>query len=528
MMKTTNRAFALLLASLLLFAAFMLPAGAEDGDDRPPLTVRVILDDTDESSVAVYLRNSVTDEILVARTNNGNVLLENLGETWRCVVYAYYSGIETSRGNWVSLDLSDDSVFYNEGRYVPAYIRLSVDETKYEPLPRPPVSLIVVANEAESAGDRYEGVTVIIQNENNGTKLEKKTGADGKARFENLGESWRCGVYAYYGGAEDKRSDWKYKDLSDESNFYKYDRKKLDSTDDDPTGGFFGENVYILRTDEHGKPVYGHAEIYLSVDEDTSTDLSRSGLWENIKGFFSDLLAPVVFLAGLPGKIMYFFTDLREVVNTAYEGVLTDGGRMYYTAAMQETVSKLYNIFYPFGVAILIISWAFGVCSSGLSLNLEPSNRNSILRAILQLIIGLWYLASAPQIMMVIWSMSTSVCARIGSAFTRDPSWMTDFWFWIVVLILNIIIMLNFAKCALLQCISPLFSGFAAGGEGARRMAVGFLKEFARCCLIPPVTIAYFYLCQPLYDSAIGLISTIAIGVSLFGIGKKTLDRLLN
>ena len=89
------------------------------------------------------------------------------------------------------------------------------------------------------------------------------------------------------------------------------------------------------------------------------------------------------------------------------------------------------------------------------------------------------------------------------------------------------VLLLNVAYMGLLQCFSPVFVGFAAGGEGTRRFATSFFKEYLRVCLVPPVVVVYSALCFNLFlGSSVSWFLCIILGLSVFGI-KNKLDKLI-
>ena len=86
---------------------------------------------------------------------------------------------------------------------------------------------------------------------------------------------------------------------------------------------------------------------------------------------------------------------------------------------------------------------------------------------------------------------------------------------------------LNIAYMAVLCGVSPLFFGFAAGGESTRRIALNFLKEFIKTALVPPMVFAYATIAFALMDQVGILLSGLVIGISCVGFARNKLDRLL-
>ncbi len=193
-----------------------------------------------------------------------------------------------------------------------------------------------------------------------------------------------------------------------------------------------------------------------------------------------------------------------------------------YRANVLDVVNAVYRIIYPFGVFIAIIAWAFGVAAAGFTLNLDPGNKYSILRAVLQLLIGLTLLSAAPQLLMIIFSIVNSLkTAIVGQVQATSGHTFIQFVF-------SLKIYLSMALLGTLQCVSPLFLGTAAGNESTRRFAVNFLKAYGLCCLEMVLVTVYVLIVDRL-ESVFGwsngwlwdLLISIVLSVSVFTIDRK-------
>ena len=98
----------------------------------------------------------------------------------------------------------------------------------------------------------------------------------------------------------------------------------------------------------------------------------------------------------------------------------------------------------------------------------------------------------------------------------------------IIALSVEAVLLLNIAYMGLHQGFSPVFVGFAAGGDGTRRFATSFFKEYLKVCLVPPVLSVYVGLCFELFTvSSVGVFLSLVLGISIFSISKK-LDKIIN
>lgn len=122
-----------------------------------------------------------------------------------------------------------------------------------------------------------------------------------------------------------------------------------------------------------------------------------------------------------------------------------------------------------------------------------------------------------------------ALLSRVGNIGVLDSIWifLKDQAINIMSWIIEAVLVLNVAYMGVLQCFSPIFVGFAAGGEGTRRFATGFFKEYVRVCLVPSFIVVYCSLCFHLFLApSVSWFLCIALGISVFSISKK-LDKII-
>lgn len=237
---------------------------------------------------------------------------------------------------------------------------------------------------------------------------------------------------------------------------------------------------------------------------------------------------------------------------TGLRRVLYFGGSQYVkdknnvTIGFNDIVGDMYDVTRGLGYCIMIVCWIIGMCKSGISLDFNPGAKNGIIRSGLSLLLCLFLMESSMQIMEILSTMCWAYCAElyehgdmanslnallssVENADIIDEVWIflkeraVDVMGWII----EAVLLLNVAYMGLLQCFSPVFVGFAAGGEGTRRFATSFFKEYLRVCLVPPVVVVYSALCFNLFlGSSVSWFLCIILGLSVFGI-KNKLDKLI-
>lgn len=192
-----------------------------------------------------------------------------------------------------------------------------------------------------------------------------------------------------------------------------------------------------------------------------------------------------------------------------------------YSSVILDVVNDIYKVVYPFGIFIMLIAWIFNIGVSGFTMTLDPTNKYSILRALMQLFVGLILLTATPELLMLIFSFGNQLKNLVVGTVQATSN------HGFIQAIFQLKIYLNLAYIAVLQCVSPLFIGTVSGNEATRRFAVNFLKEYGlRCMELVLVTLYIliidrleniFNWSEPLMD----MIITIVLSISVFTIDKK-------
>lgn len=196
---------------------------------------------------------------------------------------------------------------------------------------------------------------------------------------------------------------------------------------------------------------------------------------------------------------------------------------IWWNNHMKNIANNVYKTMYPFGVAVLVVAWAAGVMSSGITLSLDPGNKYSLIRAGLQLLIGMVLLSVMPKLLGFIFSLCNQLHLTIAEiGLTEGHGFITT--------ICELMLYLLVLRATLLQCIAPIFAGAAAGGETMRRMAINFIKEYIIICMQLPFMTIYIILVDRMMGRAgidLGLIASIVIAVSVFTVNKH-LEKLFH
>ncbi len=262
---------------------------------------------------------------------------------------------------------------------------------------------------------------------------------------------------------------------------------------------------------------------------------------EWIKGKVTPFLDVINVITNIT-KIKLF--DVYNAQKTIYSGGYN------YAGALNGMIENLYQIFYPIGFAVLLLSWCFNIAKSGLSCSIDIKEKTSIFRAVLSFVVGIVAITVSPMVLTWLSGASNWLYQAI---YTSNVSFGNIFniggnttllgiiatsrnntvYYTIVLLVVDLIFMLNMVWLAFLQAASPLFVAFI-GNESTRRLAAGFVKEYFKALLVPPVTIAYLSLCISLFGgmvaegAVIGLIAAIVLAISTLGIAGKKLDKLIS
>ena len=274
---------------------------------------------------------------------------------------------------------------------------------------------------------------------------------------------------------------------------------------------------------------------------DLTTDISNLGaLVTNAKDC-------VIAVLELPKAMWNALTQPFAQGLAMYE--IRDGGYDHVTSALNTEIGKLYQITYPIGVAIMLVCWVFGIFKNGISSQFDLSDKHSIVRACLSLIISMVIMSMSSYIMTVLTGISHQLCNQLADTMTIGnitPSlpitsvgpttgiqilnYMPAFnavAYGIFSFVIRFILKLNILYIALLQGIAPIFIGFA-GGEGTNKLTINFCKAYGKAMLVPPITIAYtVFATQIMVGSPWDLIGAIVLAISCIGIGKKALNELL-
>ena len=232
--------------------------------------------------------------------------------------------------------------------------------------------------------------------------------------------------------------------------------------------------------------------------------------------------------------------------------LLRTGGKDFVSSEFNRAITKIRDLFLPLGYCIMFVCWIIGMCKCGVSLNFDPSAKDGILRSGLSLLLCLFLMEVSTEIMASLsslcWEYCKDVYAHTGITenlpkivdyvsnddigdvlwiFDDIYQWLKEAGLGIIALIVEAVLLLNIAYMGLLQCFSPVFVGFAAGGDGTRRFATSFFKEYLKVCLVPPVLSVYVGLCFELFIvSSVGVFLSLVLGISIFSISKK-LDKII-
>ena len=268
--------------------------------------------------------------------------------------------------------------------------------------------------------------------------------------------------------------------------------------------------------------------------EDEELREEERGFWATVGGFFSGILRLLTF----------------EINNNSLSAVLM-GGYNYVDGdtPVNDIISAAYNITYPIGMAVLLLTWAFGIAKGHLISSLDMREKNSLLRAVLSLVIGLGAMTIAPAILSVLTSLSFTLCIQMEEKVLQlaveyghfdlesirlmisliDETNTQQTVFGVVILFVHFVLILNILWIALLQALSPIFVA-CLGNEGTRKLGMNFVKEYFKALLLPAVTTLYLSLVMALLDgiNSLDLILALVLGFSTLGIAGKKLDKLIN
>ena len=249
---------------------------------------------------------------------------------------------------------------------------------------------------------------------------------------------------------------------------------------------------------------------------------------------------------GITGGTMQY----SDLSNSLFDLFLT-GGSGFVSREFNSVITKMRDLFLPLGYCIMFVCWIIGMCKCGVSLNFDPGAKDGIIWSGLSLLLGLFLMEVSMEIMESLSALCWEYCSRISVktdlrnnvdvviglvegestdvGFLLQGLWdsIKEIAVQIVSWINEAVLLLNITYMGLLQCFSPVFVGFAAGGEGTRRFATSFFKEYLRVCFVPPVLAVYVALCFELFTvSGVGVFLCLVLGISIFSIGKK-IDKII-
>lgn len=260
----------------------------------------------------------------------------------------------------------------------------------------------------------------------------------------------------------------------------------------------------------------------------------------SLKDYLGELVAEALtkifdFIDEIPEKLTERLTEALTLVETF---PIKTGGYLFVTDSLNEAIAAGYQYFYPWGVGVLLVCWVIGFAKNTLSGAVDISAKNSIVRSALDLVLGILLMSLVPSLMTVMTSISRQMCYAVADTVGAKMDFsnlVNAVWYMLFLLIVQFILMLNLCYMALLQCLAPIFVGFAGSGS-TRRIALNFGKEYLKCCLVPPITGLYMYLATHIMSSPgtlfvgggviIPLIGGLVVALSATGIAGKKLEAL--
>jgi hypothetical protein len=217
---------------------------------------------------------------------------------------------------------------------------------------------------------------------------------------------------------------------------------------------------------------------------------------------------------------------------------LSHGGKSFVNTKFEILLADVYELFLPLGYCIMFVCWIIGMCKCGATLNFDLGAKDGIIWSGLSLLLGLFLMEASMEIMESLSAMCWEYCKSLDKMTyltatsgqimdNASDSWIGKIGNNLMSWVIEAVLILNVAYMGLLQCFSPIFIGFAAGGDGTRRFATSFFKEYIKVCLIPLVVAVYVGLCFQLFESVnVGWFLCVVHGISVFSIGKK-LDKII-
>ena len=119
--------------------------------------------------------------------------------------------------------------------------------------------------------------------------------------------------------------------------------------------------------------------------------------------------------------------DISTFKDGSFWETLKNGGYNYFEGEnnyINLMISKIYNITYPVGIVVMVLSWIFGIAKNSTNTALDIKDKNSLIRSMLGLVIGLAAMTAAPYVLTVLTSISNWLCVRISSISIN--TWFND------------------------------------------------------------------------------------------------------
>lgn len=264
-------------------------------------------------------------------------------------------------------------------------------------------------------------------------------------------------------------------------------------------------------------------------DEDAGILDMLSDIWQDIKEIPKKISKLADYVKDIWESIKALDEQLRFFFGTTENTPLLLGAYRDYTDVVIHSVNRMYKIIYPLGVIVMLVCWSYGIFKDGMTSMFDLTDKNSIVRSCLSLIVGLTLLSLTGKILSVLMSTSMSYALLIAN---NVPQSMVGFAshniaYMLFKGIINIIFQLNIIQIAVLQGISPFFFGFAAS-ESTRKLTFNFLKSYGKCLLTPIVTIAYTIISSWVLEESGGwnLINVIVVLIACASTQKRLLSEL--
>ncbi len=264
-------------------------------------------------------------------------------------------------------------------------------------------------------------------------------------------------------------------------------------------------------------------------DEDAGILDMLSDIWEDIKTIPKKISTLGTYIKDMWESMKKFDEQLHNFFGALRNSPLAGSAYRDYTDPIIKSVNKMYNVVYPLGVVIMLVCWAYGIFKDGMTSMFDLTDKHSIVRSCLSLIVGLTLLSLTGKILSVLISLSMQYTELIANNVPQSTVGFqsANISYLLFMGIVNIIFQLNVIQIAVLQGISPFFFGFAAS-ESTRKLTFNFLKSYGKCLLAPIVTIAYTIFSSWALEASGGwnIINVIVILIACASTQKRLLSEL--